>query len=143
MAYSSRDDQAAAMRRHYLANKDKIKRRAKLHTAKARRRNWEFVKGYLSSHPCVDCGEGDIVVLEFDHVRGEKRDDISGMVRDCSLSSIKAEIEKCEVRCANCHRRQTHVRRLAAAAAGVQVETMRSGPPIDRQLSFSLFDLAA
>lgn len=66
----------------------------------------EYIRQYLLEHPCVDCGEDDIVVLEFDHVRGEKRGVISVLKRS-SLKAVKEEIEKCEVRCANCHRRKT------------------------------------
>ena len=63
---------------------------------------------YLQSHPCVDCGEVDPVVLDFDHVRGEKRSDIAIMVHTgFSWKTVEAEIAKCEVRCANCHRRKT------------------------------------
>lgn len=62
---------------------------------------------YLSSHPCVDCGENDVVVLEFDHL-GDKVMNVSDMVRKAyAWSSILAEIEKCEVVCANDHRRRT------------------------------------
>ena len=62
---------------------------------------------YLASHPCVDCGEGDPVVLDFDH-RRDKMDDISSLVlRRATWEVIAAEIEKCDVRCANCHRRRT------------------------------------
>lgn len=68
----------------------------------------EFICNYLQSHPCLDCGETDIVVLEFDHVRGEKKRTISLMVAEgYTIKSIQAEIEKCEVACANCHRRRT------------------------------------
>lgn len=64
---------------------------------------------YLSSHPCVDCGEKNIIVLEFDHVKGNKKGNISYMASTakCSWKTILEEIEKCEVRCANCHRIKT------------------------------------
>ena len=69
-------------------------------------------RDYLSSHPCVDCGEDDVVVLDFDHVRGKKVDDVNRLIwRGFSWENVKKEIEKCEVRCANCHRRATHRRR--------------------------------
>jgi phage/plasmid primase-like uncharacterized protein len=68
----------------------------------------EYVKEYLSNHPCVDCGETDTVVLDFDHIRGKKICDVSRMVgRGLRLWKIKDEIAKCEVRCANDHRRIT------------------------------------
>ena len=53
---------------------------------------------------CVDCGNHDIRVLEFDHVRGTKLDGIGSMIRrGRSMAAVEAEIEKCEVRCKNCH----------------------------------------
>lgn len=68
-----------------------------------------LVREYLATHPCVDCGESDVQVLEFDH-RGEdpKLFDISKAVLSGFASgSIFSEIAKCDVRCANCHRRKT------------------------------------
>src|SRR5258705_2608714 len=67
----------------------------------------EKVYEYLRTHPCVDCGESDIVVLDFDHL-GDKRAGISQMLVDGKTwKDIKAEIEKCQVVCANDHRRRT------------------------------------
>ena len=61
---------------------------------------------------CIDCGENNPVVLDFDHVRGEKFRCVSDMARQSyGLKTIQAEIEKCEVRCANCHRIVTDQRR--------------------------------
>lgn len=53
---------------------------------------------------CVDCGYNlNAAALQFDHL-GDKNADISVMVSDMRpLTKILEEIEKCEVRCANCH----------------------------------------
>ncbi|NDD53185.1 hypothetical protein EBZ39_04775 [bacterium] len=72
-----------------------------------RRKTANFIRSYLKMHPCVDCGEADIVVLDFDHIRGQKKDKISSMRKNCCITTIKQEIAKCVVRCANCHRRRT------------------------------------
>lgn len=107
MPYRDKKDQAAAARRHYLANKDRMKERARANTARAKVRNRKFIFEFLLKNPCVDCGESDPVVLEFDHVVGKKHRNVSAMVINASsIKKIQEEIDKCEVRCANCHRRR-------------------------------------
>jgi hypothetical protein len=70
------------------------------------RRSWLLAQ--LQLHGCIDCGEKDPVVLEFDHVRGQKTLAISELSkRGNSIAKLEIEISKCEVRCANCHRRKT------------------------------------
>ena len=59
--------------------------------------------GYLRTHPCVDCGNTDIRVLEFDH-----RNDTDKKFAICngavhSTEKLLEEVAKCDVRCANCH----------------------------------------
>ena len=87
----------------YLRNRDQhlahVKEMRAISSEENQLRMWQ----YLASHPCVDCGERDPVVLQFDHLR-DKRCDISGMSRGGFIwETILAEIAKCEVRCANCH----------------------------------------
>jgi hypothetical protein len=65
-----------------------------------------YLIGYFAEHPCVDCGESDPIVLEFDHLR-DKAFSIGGSLTDRPWEAILEEIEKCEVVCANCHRRRT------------------------------------
>ena len=87
---------------------DKYKAHRK-NSIKRLRRMQRFIAKYLSAHPCVDCGEDDIVVLDFDHVRGKKLFTMGGGISR-SMANIKREIRKCEVRCRNCHRRETRRR---------------------------------
>jgi hypothetical protein len=106
-------------------SKDYYKRNKKTHSVICARQskrlrdlNKERILNYLSFHPCVDCGEIDVVVLDFDHVREEKFKNVSSMVsQGYSWTSILEEIKKCDVRCANDHRRRTHERRILRAAS--------------------------
>jgi hypothetical protein len=91
------------------------KRNCDRHLAKVMRRRRaaetdiiKLILVYLHAHPCVDCGQGDPVKLEFDHVKGLKTDAICNLIkRGLSWATIYEEIQKCEVRCCNCHRRKT------------------------------------
>src|SRR5205823_13759924 len=96
--------------------RDHYQRNAAYYIGKALARNrirrhllLDQILAFLCSHPCVDCGEGDPVVLDFDHLNPtDKRWNIADKVTDGSAwPTILAEIEKCAVRCANCHRRRT------------------------------------
>ena len=69
----------------------------------------KWIWDYLADHSCVDCGETDPVVLEFDHRHPKtKLFTLSNAGKSVgSLPKVKAEVAKCDVRCANCHRRRT------------------------------------
>lgn len=78
---------------------------------KYRTKNASRVWVYLLNHPCVDCGNDDPYVLQFDHVRGEKHKNVSKMLSGTyGWDTIQREIDKCEVRCANCHMKITRIR---------------------------------
>lgn len=87
-------------------NKLKKKQQAKISNDKTFLRNKEFVDSYKKEHPCL-CGESDIACLEFHHIDASTKEyDISDMVAQCfSLEKIKIEIIKCEIKCANCHKK--------------------------------------
>ncbi|GAA1938911.1 hypothetical protein GCM10009775_33800 [Microbacterium aoyamense] len=94
-----------ASRRYYERNREEHVRTIVARTAEQRRASKDFLAAYLREHPCVDCGNADIRVLDFDHRPGtEKRLDVMRMVKDgYSLAKVEAEIAKCDVRCRNCH----------------------------------------
>jgi hypothetical protein len=102
-------------KKHYAANRQRyIEMEAKRKRARAEKR-MRFLLDFFRTHPCVDCGEDDPLVLEFDHLEN-KSFDIGAGLPDRPWDSLLAEIEKCEVVCANCHRRRT-ARRLGSVRA--------------------------
>ncbi|SRR6266568_7150535 len=122
------------MRRRHAENPEaRVKQLARVRRNDARyeaeKRAW--VTAYLAEHPCVDCGERDLEVLDFDHVRGKKTAAVSAFIRGgYSLAKLVAEVELCEVRCANDHRRITRRREREATAgivAEIGLEPMTSG----------------
>lgn len=103
--------QATANKDHYRNNKQDYLNRALTRNARVNTENRQKLYVYLSEHPCVDCGETDLRVLEFDHVRGNKSANIARLLNNAvSWPTIEKEIAKCEVRCANCHRIKTNER---------------------------------
>ena len=99
--------QQAYWREYYHGSPD-LKKRQLARNRWYRRRNRAFIDEYLRHHRCVDCGISNPLLLEFDHVSGEKRAPISTLIRHAvPVEILLAEIAKCEVRCANCHRLRT------------------------------------
>src|ERR1051325_9218597 len=88
------------VREHYRRN-------TAYYTTKARKRNKlvrsetrERLMAYLQEHPCIDCGETDPIVLQFDHVDAKtKQREVSLLMQNySSWAVIEAEMAKCEVR---------------------------------------------
>ena len=95
-------------RTHYRKDPQSFYERKKARAQRYRARARSLIDAYLAAHPCVDCGEADPIVLEFDHVRDVKARDVSALAYEGAPEArIVAEIAKCDVRCANCHRRRT------------------------------------
>lgn len=94
-------------REYYKTKVDKVK---KVELNKQRKLGiYKKLKDFCKDNPCKSCGEDDYVVLDFDHIdREDKSYGISEMVRlGFSWENILKELGKCQVLCANCHRRKT------------------------------------
>jgi len=92
MPYKYREDLYKAQKRHRI----KVRKE---------------VLNFLSDKCCLDCGEKDPIVLDFDHIdQKNKFKNVSRMLGGhYSWKSVLTEINKCEIRCANCHRRKTYI----------------------------------
>lgn len=99
--------QSQISKQHYKNNKQSYIDRVRNREVQIIEDNQKRLAGYLACHPCVDCGQTDVRVLEFDHVRGNKSASITRLLTSSDWSTIETEIVKCEVRCANCHRIKT------------------------------------
>ena len=83
---------------------------------RARQREFAaWFRALKDGRPCTDCGGiFDPAVMQWDHLPGmEKRANVSDLARKGSRRLVLAEVEKCELVCANCHALRT-VRRFGA-----------------------------
>ena len=87
-------------------------RRAMVQSTNAKRKaDYRALVDTEKDKPCADCrNKFPPECMDFDHVRGEKRYGI-GKMGQMPLVSVMAEIAKCDVVCANCHRIRTRDRR--------------------------------
>lgn len=80
----------------------------------AKKQNTEKVRTHKEGTPCTDCGMTfPYECMDFDHrVSSEKTNNVGTMVaHGWSWELIEAEIAKCDLVCANCHRTRTRKRR--------------------------------
>src|SRR5687767_210326 len=105
-ASTCRDCMKLLRKDHYSRNKDKVV----ASVMERRRAITAAVWQVKCASSCVDCGESDPRVLEFDHLpEYEKEFTISAAGQmGLGLDRVLKEIEKCEVVCANHHRIRTH-----------------------------------
>ena len=75
---------------------------------KIRDRNREYVRNIKESTPCADCGiKYHYSQMDFDHIDIKKVNIARLANSEASIKTIKAEINKCEIVCSNCHRLRT------------------------------------
>jgi hypothetical protein len=81
--------------------RDNLNKRAKERIA----RNKKFIREYKLSIGCQKCGyKKTYHALEFHHKDGDDKKYNVSLMKTLSIETIKKEIEKCMVVCANCHR---------------------------------------
>lgn len=102
MPHKTKEDRAAYAREYYQKNRET----QLTYRRQYRRNNLAALRAYKAEHGCADCGETDPIVLTFDHRDDDKSFNIAQKVGRLGLAALMAEVEKCEVRCYNCHMRR-------------------------------------
>ena len=105
------------LKKYYEENKEKIEQYKKEYSSRAetkllnkertkrkREEARQFILEYKLSHPCVQCGEKDPLCLVFHH-RDSKKYEIPRLQKLGISKTLKSEIEKCDILCANCHQK--------------------------------------
>lgn len=98
-------------RREYRRNwYSKNKASEKKHVSRRKKEIGEWFNKYRETLSCSACGENHPATLDFHHKDKSSKDfAINILVHNgYSLSRIKKEMEKCQVVCANCHRKIHH-----------------------------------
>ncbi len=116
MAYKDKEKEhiarQRAKRKYYSVHKESEQNKARARMRERRIASYAYVNLIKESTPCLDCNQTfDAVCMDFDHCKGDKKANVSRLVNEGRpLEVIKAEIDKCELVCANCHRIRTRDR---------------------------------
>jgi hypothetical protein len=99
----------ARSKKYYNENKEHHKKVTLKRKNKLIKENQQKLINYYLDNPCVDCGNDNPLVLECDHRDGvEKVAGVGKLIQNaCTWETIEKEINKCDVRCSNCHRIRT------------------------------------
>lgn len=108
MAYKNREDKLNYHKRYnkeyYKNNTQKEKDRVNKRKIETR----EWFKNFKKTLKCNRCSEDHPACLDFHHIDGDKKEfQIPRMVKNgFSIDKILEEIEKCEILCSNCPRKE-------------------------------------
>ena len=100
----NKDKVLASSRKWFAANKEKqrdyVKARGKVIQ--------DWFREYKKNLSCIRCGENHPSCLDFHHIDpSQKEVEVPVLVsRGRSIENILKEIAKCEILCANCHRKE-------------------------------------
>ena len=108
MPYKDPEKARAAKAEWYQKNKAKQAARNK-HSSRSMAKFLQEEK----SKPCSDCGiTYPYYVMQFDHTGTDKVMNIEKLSHEAGIETVKMEIAKCELVCANCHAIRTYNRLL-------------------------------
>ena len=104
MGYKDKNKQKEYQQKHH--QRTKKKKRKQQNQLKDKRQHFVLEEMQRRGGKCAKCGFSDIRALDWHHLDpNEKVNSISEMVRDrVSMDKLQAELDKCELICANCHR---------------------------------------
>jgi len=104
MPYKDRNKQKEYQQKHH--QRTKKKKRKQQNQLKDKRQHFVLEEMQRRGGKCAKCGFSDIRALDWHHLDpNEKVNSISEMIRDrVSMDKLQAELDKCELICANCHR---------------------------------------
>ena len=109
--YAAKNNEKVRAQERARYHRDPVASRAKLAAKRAKVRQW--LSDIKLASGCVDCGfKAHSAALHFDHLpQYEKKFNIGWELCNRSKDEVLAEINKCEIRCANCHAIKTALRR--------------------------------
>jgi hypothetical protein len=131
-AHKQTRDKLASWCRKCTADSDKARNRMYMrryvNPNKESRKLW--LQKYKAERGCARCKENDPICLDFNHINPTTKLFQISKFRFSSMDKLQTEIDKCEVLCANCHRKETARQRVAGS---FQVGRAKRYPqPVDR-----------
>jgi hypothetical protein len=105
------EDMKEYKRQWYERNRADVLEKQAVRNKKLRAEKQAYVQDLKTKTPCADCGINyHYAVMDFDHL-SDKVDNICRLISgNEGWGRLKAEIAKCEIVCANCHRMRTFTR---------------------------------
>ncbi len=104
----SKDEVRAYNRLYYQRNREQLLKNQATKNKRFAENRRKWLVEYKKTLKCIRCGESHPATLTFHHKNGsEKSFEIGNALKlGVSLKRLLAEIDKCEVICANCHAKE-------------------------------------